>query len=139
MRVTDSTYMLIKDVEGEKLTAYQCPAKVWTISCGITFYHDGSKVKQGDKISAAKSIQLFKECSKQREDSVNNIVTVVLNQHQWDVVFSICWQYGAAWLKKSLFLKQVNKDPNNIKEIRRIFDLMEYDNRRNHEFAHYIK
>lgn len=139
MRVTDSTYMLIKDVEGEKLAAYQCPAKVWTISCGITFYPDGSKVKQGDKITGAKSIQLFKECSKSREDSINKLVMVDLNQHQWDVVFSICWQYGAAWLKKSLFLKQINKDPNDKEEIRKIFDLMEYDNRRNHEFAHYIK
>ena len=139
MTVTDSTYFLIKSVEGEKLEAYQCPAKKWTISLGVTYYPDGSKVKQGDKISAAKSMQLFKECSGQRVDPLNNLITSKLTQHQWDVAFSINWQYGGAWMKKSLILKQINKNPNDFAAIRKIFDLMEYGNRRNIEFKHYCE
>ena len=42
---------LIKKYEGCKLEAYKCPAGVWTIGWGTTFYPDGSRVKKGDKIT----------------------------------------------------------------------------------------
>ncbi len=42
---------LIKKYEGCKLEAYKCPAGVWTIGWGTTFYPDGSRVKSGDKIT----------------------------------------------------------------------------------------
>ena len=45
--------------EGLKLTAYLCPAKVWTIGYGNTFYENGTKVKQGDKITKERADQLF--------------------------------------------------------------------------------
>lgn len=41
-------FELIKKYEGCKLEAYQCPAGVWTIGYGTTFYPDGKKVKEGD-------------------------------------------------------------------------------------------
>ena len=46
-------YGLIKKYEGCKLTAYKCPAGVWTIGWGSTTYKDGKPVKQGDKITQA--------------------------------------------------------------------------------------
>ena len=42
---------LIKLYEGCELEAYKCPAGVWTIGWGLTFYPDGSRVKKGDKIT----------------------------------------------------------------------------------------
>lgn len=41
-------FELIKKYEGCKCKAYKCPAGVWTIGYGTTFYPDGSKVKEGD-------------------------------------------------------------------------------------------
>ena len=41
---------LIREFEGCKLVAYKCPAGVWTIGYGSTFYADGTPVKEGDKI-----------------------------------------------------------------------------------------
>lgn len=41
-------FELIKKWEGLSLKAYKCPAGVWTIGYGTTFYPDGSKVKEGD-------------------------------------------------------------------------------------------
>lgn len=35
------------------MTAYKCPAGVWTIGWGSTTYKDGKPVKQGDKITQA--------------------------------------------------------------------------------------
>ncbi len=138
-KITDSTFFLLKECEGLRLVAYPCPAKVWTIAIGNTFYLDGTPVKQGDTISMDKAIKLFYSVGAKFEKSVNSLVTQQLTQNQWDVVFSICWQYGAAWLKKSLILKQINSNPNDLKAIRTIFDKMEYDNRRNLEYAHYLK
>lgn len=42
---------LIKRFEGCRLEAYRCPAGVWTIGWGTTFYPDGSRVKKGDIIT----------------------------------------------------------------------------------------
>lgn len=42
---------LIKKWEGCKLTAYKCPAGIWTIGYGNTTYEDGTPVKEGDKIT----------------------------------------------------------------------------------------
>lgn len=39
---------LIKKFEGFSNTAYKCPAGVWTIGYGTTYYPDGTKVKKGD-------------------------------------------------------------------------------------------
>lgn len=41
-------YDLIKKYEGCRLTAYKCPAGVWTIGYGTTTYPDGTPVKEGD-------------------------------------------------------------------------------------------
>lgn len=46
-------YDLIKKYEGCRLTAYKCPAGVWTIGWGSTMYSDGRPVQPGDKISQA--------------------------------------------------------------------------------------
>jgi lysozyme len=128
---------LIRKAEGERLTAYLCTLKVPTISFGVTIYPDGSRVKLGDKITKEKSKELFFECSKERENSVNKLITSELTQNQWDVMFSICWQYGASWLKKSIILKQINKNPKDILAIKTIFGLMEYKTRRLIELKHY--
>ena len=46
MSAIDVLISLIKEFEGCKLTAYKCPAGVWTISYGST-----TNVKEGQKIS----------------------------------------------------------------------------------------
>ena len=46
-------YELIKEFEGFRSQAYQCPAGQWTIGYGSTTYEDGTKVKEGDTINEA--------------------------------------------------------------------------------------
>lgn len=50
---------LMHHFEGCKLTAYKCPAGVWTIGWGNTFYEDGRKVQPGDTITQARADELF--------------------------------------------------------------------------------
>lgn len=52
-------YGLIKKYEGCKLTAYKCPAGVWTIGWGSTTYPSGQPVKSGDKITQAEADSLL--------------------------------------------------------------------------------
>ncbi len=52
-------YGLIKKYEGCKLTAYKCPAGVWTIGWGSTTYPNGQPVKSGDKITQAEADSLL--------------------------------------------------------------------------------
>ena len=134
-----STFRLLSEVEGCRLKPYLCSAGVPTIGLGNTYYEDGKKVTLADKpITVERAEQLFYNIAKEKGTSVNKLVKTELTQYQWDVALSLCWQYGAGWLAKSLFLKQINKDPKDSKAIRKIFDLMEYQSRRATEFLHYV-
>lgn len=52
-------YDLIKKYEGCRLTAYKCPAGVWTIGYGTTVYPSGQPVKKGDKCTQAEAESLL--------------------------------------------------------------------------------
>lgn len=45
MKLTQEIKDFVKAKEGLSLTAYLCPAGVWTIGYGNTFYESGIKVK----------------------------------------------------------------------------------------------
>ena len=50
---------IIREFEGCKLSAYKCPAGVWTIGWGATSVH-GAPVREGDKISQALADELLR-------------------------------------------------------------------------------
>ena len=50
---------IIKKYEGCRLSAYKCPAQVWTVGYGATVYPDGTKVKEGDTITQEKAEALL--------------------------------------------------------------------------------
>jgi lysozyme len=94
---------LIKKYEGCRLTAYLCPANVWTIGWG----HTGN-VKKGQKISQAEADALFDKDIKRYVDGVNEIVKVEVNQNQFDALVSFAYNCGVDALKKSTLAKFVN-------------------------------
>lgn len=87
---------LIKKYEGLKLTAYKCPAGVWTIGYGTTIYPNGQKVKKGDKITAAQAeIYLL--------DYINKNITLPdgLNESQQAAVASLIYNIGQGAFNRS--------------------------------------
>ena len=52
-------FCLIKKYEGFSNTAYKCPADVWTIGYGSTFYSDGRKVQKDDIITVKEAENLL--------------------------------------------------------------------------------
>ena len=140
MKADKSTYDFIRspEIEGEKLKAYQCTAKVWTIGCGITSIND-VPVKKGDTITRQKSEELFYKEAARFENDVNANSSRTLTRKQWNVLFSIAWNHGIGWYtNKRLIVKQFNKNPEDYKEIERILNMMDNHNRRMNELK-YLK
>jgi GH24 family phage-related lysozyme (muramidase) len=50
---------LIREFEGCHLTAYKCPAGVWTVGWGNVRHANGTPVKEGDKLTQAQADQLL--------------------------------------------------------------------------------
>lgn len=100
---------LIKQFEGCKLTAYKCPAGVWTIGYGTTGKVDNKAIGKDMKITKTKAESLLKEDLATFEKSVSNYVKVPINQNQFDALVSFVYNVGAGALKGSTLLKKLNK------------------------------
>lgn len=99
---------LIKEFEGCRLTAYKCPAGVWTIGYGHTGAVDGKPVSAGMTITAAKATQLLKSDLAKFEAAVNSYVTAPITQNMFDALVSFAYNCGAGALKGSTLLKKLN-------------------------------
>ena len=93
----------IINFEGCKLTAYKCPAGVWTIGVGHT-----KGVKQGQKITEAQAISLLKGDLLPCENYVNNL-GVCKTQGQFDALVDFCFNLGTGALSRSTLLKFIRQ------------------------------
>ena len=104
---------IIRKFEGLKLTAYLCPANVWTIGYGSTFYENGSKVQQGDKITLDRADKLLFEMVKRFEISVKGLIKSSINENQLGALTSFAFNVGIGALNKSTLLRKVNANPTD--------------------------
>ena len=93
----------ITDFEGCKLTAYKCPARVWTIGIGHT-----KGVKQGQVITEAQAMALLKGDLLPCENYVNNL-GVCKTQGQFDALVDFAFNLGTAALGRSTLLKYIRQ------------------------------
>ena len=103
MKSSDLLLNKIIDFEGCKLTAYKCPAGVWTIGVGHT-----RGVKQGQKITEAQAISLLKGDLLPCENYVNNL-GVCKTQGQFDALVDFCFNLGTGALGRSTLLKYIRQ------------------------------
>lgn len=106
MKINSLGLQIIKGFEGCKLTAYLCPAKVWTIGYGHT-----NGVKSGMIISLDKANQLLANDLVTFEVGVSRLVTSVINENQYSALVSFAFNLGLDALRKSTLLKLVNANP----------------------------
>lgn len=99
---------LIKAFEGCVLTAYQCPAKKWTIGYGHTGKVEGKPITKGMRITEEKAAALLKEDLAIFERSVEGLVKVKLTENQFAALVSFTYNVGAGNLKKSTLLRKLN-------------------------------
>lgn len=94
---------LIKSFEGLRLSAYKCPADVWTIGYGTTV-----GVKPGQTITKERAEELLREDVKRFEQQVLRLVKVPLTQGQFDALTSFVYNLGAGNLSNSTLLRLLN-------------------------------
>jgi len=105
MHTSDEGFELIKKFEGCELEAYKCAAGVWTIGYGHT-----KDVQEGDKWTEEKAdFMLWRELDDEYEHYVNSLVTVPMNQSQFDSLVSWTYNLGPNNLKKSSMLRVLNE------------------------------
>lgn len=108
MKISSIGIALIKKWEGNHLTAYQCPAHVWTIGVGHTGKVGLKKICKGMKITDKQSTTLLKSDIASFEKAVNTYVSAKLTQNQFDALVSFAFNEGANNLKNSTLLKKLN-------------------------------
>lgn len=105
MRLSEKGLELIKHFEGCQLRAYRCQAGVLTIGWG----HTGDSVKEGLEITQLQADEIFKHDMSVFERAVNDLVTIELDQNQFDALVSFAFNCGAGALKGSTLLRLLNK------------------------------
>ena len=102
---------LIIKYEGCKLKSYKCPAGVWTIGYGITYFPDGTPVKEGDEITKEFAEVLLVDYIKKNIMPVFDKIPYKLSENQKCAIASLCYNVGVpAFLKSKLFTAICNKD-----------------------------
>jgi len=112
MNISEDGLRLIKHFESCFLTAYKCPAGVWTIGWGHTgLAHKDGTVFKGRKITQLEADDLLRhdmdKFASDPKNGVNTLVKVDLNQCQFDALVSFHFNTGA--LGQSTLLKLLNK------------------------------
>lgn len=101
MRVSDICFEKIQEFEGLRLTAYKCPAGVWTIGYGHT-----KGVKQGMTITKAQAETLLRGDLLPCEEHVRGL-NLELTQGQFDALVDFCFNLGTAALQRSTLLQKI--------------------------------
>lgn len=101
MRVSDICFEKIQEFEGLRLTAYKCPAGVWTIGFGHT-----KGVKMGQTINKAQAETLLRGDLLPCEEYVRGL-NLELTQGQFDALVDFCFNLGTAALQRSTLLQKI--------------------------------
>lgn len=96
---------IIKKYEGRKLTAYKCPANVWTCGYGST----GPDIKEGVTWSIWEAEDRLKADLVRFASAVDKLVTVPITSNQRAALISFAFNLGAQALKESTLLKLLNE------------------------------
>lgn len=92
---------LIKQFEGRELTAYKCPADVWTIGYGST----GPHVKPGMTITEVEAEELLRDDLDRFEASVAKFAPNA-SQNEFDALVSLSFNIGTGAFEKSTLLRK---------------------------------
>lgn len=96
MRVSDKGLNIIKKYEGLRLTAYKCPAGVWTIGYGHT-----AGVSQGMRCTVAEAEAYLLADVASAEKAVQKYDTYYnFDQNEFDALVSFTYNCGSGNLKK---------------------------------------
>lgn len=120
--MTEEGLRMLKQFEGFRAEAYKCAAGVWTIGYGNTVYADGSKVKEGDRITAEEAERLLLVKVEEFEGAIKIALKdnkIVLPPVCISALTLLAYNIGITAFFKSTLYKVLRKDANDLKEIER--------------------
>lgn len=94
--------------EGLKTVAYRDSVGVWTIGVGHTSAAGAPKVIPGLTITVKEAERIFAKDLVQYERAVENAVTRVMLQNEFDALVSLCYNIGTGGFRKSTIVKRLN-------------------------------
>lgn len=107
--VSGKALAIIKSFEGEKLTAYQDEAGIWTIGWGSTYHHDlKRRVQKGDIIDKETALKWLRLDAAKYAAVVKKLVKVPINQNQADSLTSFSYNIGEGAFAASTLLRKLN-------------------------------
>jgi lysozyme len=107
--VSGKALAIIKSFEGEKLTAYQDEAGIWTIGWGSTYNHDlKRRVQKGDIIDKETALRWLRLDAANAAANVKKVVKVPINQNQLDSLTSFSYNIGDNAFAGSTLLRKLN-------------------------------
>lgn len=101
--ISDAGVAFIKQWEGLELESYQDIAGVWTIGYGHT-----ETAAPNMQITEAEAEALLRRDLGWREEAINALVLVPLNQNEFDALVSFIFNVGAGAFRKSTARKRLN-------------------------------
>ena len=107
MKTSPKGIALIKEFEGLRLKAYQCPGGVWTIGYGHT-----AGVKPGMLITKTQAEEYLKADLIAFERYLNGL-GLALNQNQFDALISFIYNVGTGNFSNSTLLRKVIVNPQD--------------------------
>ena len=107
MNTSPKGIALIKEFEGLRLKAYQCPGGVWTIGYGHT-----AGVKPGMVITKAQAEEYLKADLIAFERYLNGL-GLALNHNQFDALISFIYNVGTGNFSSSTLLRKVRANPQD--------------------------
>lgn len=105
MKISEAGIHLIKMFEGLELQSYQDIAGVWTIGYGHT-----ETAGPNQKINEREAEELLRRDLGPRERAVEQLVSVPLNQNEFDALVSFVFNVGADAFKNSTARKRLNRN-----------------------------
>ena len=93
MRISENGIEFIRQLEGEKLTAYPDIVGIWTIGVAST---------------KEKSKELLTADLKRFESAVNDAVKVTITQNQFDALVSLAFNIGEGAFARSTLVNKLN-------------------------------
>lgn len=104
MKASGNAIKLIKEFEGCRFRAYDCPAGVCTIGYGHT-----EGVYSGMTISQEDAERFLMQDIEKIENAINQALLVKVNQSQFDALVSFVFNIGISAFYKSTLLQKLNR------------------------------
>jgi lysozyme len=103
VRISELGVDLIRNFEGFSLDAYRDSGGIWSIGYGST-----SDVRPGMRITPDEADKRLRSDVTEAEQAVRELVTVPLEQGEFDALVSFTYNLGRGNLKRSTLLRKLN-------------------------------